>query len=202
MFLLLAPQNLCWFFYLGFSFTFRFPYKFKHTFQFYNLATSYFLSRYFFICVYTLIIQTLFPPTMCLLAFQNLILFKWITNQMQPFSNLLSWRLFTAQHVSGVLPPIIMSSITAMAATAVIEFLIMSGRKSKTRWAVNKLQDNKLKNCCIWLVIYLNCTMMHGLANPNLILFSLCRGHLPCTAILSAPLRLQTPNLNHAIPFL
>jgi hypothetical protein len=24
-------------------------------------------------------------------------------------------------------------------------------------------QDNKLKNCCIWLVIYLNCTMMHGL---------------------------------------
>jgi len=22
-------------------------------------------------------------------------------------------------------------------------------------------QDNKLKNCCIWLVIYLNCTMMH-----------------------------------------
>jgi hypothetical protein len=28
-----------------------------------------------------------------------------------------------------------------------------------------KLQDNKLKNCCIRLVIYLNCTMMHGLTN-------------------------------------
>ena len=26
-------------------------------------------------------------------------------------------------------------------------------------------QDNKLENCCIWLVIYLNCTMMHGLKN-------------------------------------
>jgi len=35
----------------------------------------------------------------------------------------------------------------------------------KTSWAVNKRQDNKLKNCCIRLVIYLNCTMMHGLTN-------------------------------------
>jgi len=33
------------------------------------------------------------------------------------FSNLLSWRLFTAQHVSGVSPPIIRSSVTAMAAS-------------------------------------------------------------------------------------
>jgi hypothetical protein len=31
--------------------------------------------------------------------------------------------------------------------------------------AVNKRQDNKLEKCCIWLVIYLNCTMMHGLTN-------------------------------------
>jgi len=31
--------------------------------------------------------------------------------------------------------------------------------------AVNKRQDNKLKNCCIRLVIYLNCTMMHGITN-------------------------------------
>ena len=30
---------------------------------------------------------------------------------------------------------------------------------------VNTRQDNKLKNCCIRLVIYLNCTMMHGLTN-------------------------------------
>jgi hypothetical protein len=33
----------------------------------------------------------------------------------------------------------------------------MMGRKMpETCWAVNKRQDNKLKNCCIWLVIYLN----------------------------------------------
>jgi hypothetical protein len=35
----------------------------------------------------------------------------------------------------------------------------------ETCWAVNKRQDNKLKNCCFRLVIYLNCTMMHGLTN-------------------------------------
>jgi len=46
-------------------------------------------------------------------------------------------------------------------ATAVIELLMMGGKTPETCWAVNKRQDNKLKNCC--LVIYLNCTMMHGL---------------------------------------
>jgi len=42
------------------------------------------------------------------------------------------------------------------AATAVIELLMMGGRTSETCWAVNKRQDNRLENCCIWLVIYLN----------------------------------------------
>jgi hypothetical protein len=42
------------------------------------------------------------------------------------------------------------------AATAVIELLMMGGRTPKTRLAVNKRQDNKLENCCIWLVIYLS----------------------------------------------
>ena len=51
------------------------------------------------------------------------------------------------------------------AATAVIELLMMDGKTPETCWAVNKRQDNKLKNCCIWLVIYLNCTMMHRLTN-------------------------------------
>ena len=32
-------------------------------------------------------------------------------------------------------------------------------------WSVNKRQDNKLKNCCSRLVIYLNFTMMHRLTN-------------------------------------
>jgi hypothetical protein len=36
---------------------------------------------------------------------------------MQHFFSLLSWRLFTAQHVSGVLPSIIRSSMTAVAAS-------------------------------------------------------------------------------------
>jgi hypothetical protein len=51
------------------------------------------------------------------------------------------------------------------AATAVIELRMMGGETPETWWAVNKHQDNKLKNCCIWLVIYVNCTMMHGLTN-------------------------------------
>jgi len=51
------------------------------------------------------------------------------------------------------------------AATAVIGFLMMGGKTPKTFWAVNKHQDNKLKFFCIRLVIYLNCTMMHGLTN-------------------------------------
>jgi len=42
------------------------------------------------------------------------------------------------------------------AATAVFELLMMGGKTPETRWAVNKRQDNKLENCCIWLVIYLN----------------------------------------------
>jgi len=36
---------------------------------------------------------------------------------MQQFFSLLSWRLFTAQHVSGVFPPTIRSSVTAVAAS-------------------------------------------------------------------------------------
>jgi hypothetical protein len=115
---------------------------------------------------------------------------------MQKFSSLLSWRLFTAQHVSGVFLSVIRSSTTAVAcsgftivswwqsycvrgragrparlrtqhdchhdtkvkpeaATAVIELLMMDGKTPETRWVVNKCQDNKLENCCIWLVIYL-----------------------------------------------
>jgi len=119
------------------------------------------------------------------------------------FFSLLSWRLFTAQLVLGVFPPIIRSSMTAVTASA---FTFVSwwqscsvrgwagpttntarlspryegktrdchcshwapddgGKTPETCWAVNKRQDIKLKNCCIRLAIYLNCTMMHGLTN-------------------------------------
>jgi hypothetical protein len=105
---------------------------------------------------------------------------------MQQFFSFLSWPLFTAQHVSGVFPtssgarwlqcswsgrPRIQhdchydTKVKPEAATAVIELLMMGGKTPETCWAVNKRQDNKLKNCCIWLVIYLNCAMMHGLTN-------------------------------------
>ena len=52
------------------------------------------------------------------------------------------------------------TKVKPKAATAVIELLMMGGKTPETCWAVNKL-----KNCCIRLVIYLNCTMMHGLTN-------------------------------------
>ena len=47
------------------------------------------------------------------------------------------------------------TKVKAEAATVVIELLMMGGKMPQTCWAVNKCQ-NKLKNCCIWLVIYLN----------------------------------------------
>jgi hypothetical protein len=36
------------------------------------------------------------------------------------------------------------------------EPLMMGGRMPETCWAVRKRQNNKLENCCTWLVIYLN----------------------------------------------
>ena len=48
------------------------------------------------------------------------------------------------------------TKVNPEAATAVIELLIMGGKTPETCWAVNKRQDNKLENCCILLVIYLN----------------------------------------------
>jgi hypothetical protein len=50
-------------------------------------------------------------------------------------------------------------------ATAVIELLMMGGNTPETCGTLIKRQDNKLKNCRFRLVIYLNCTMTHGLTN-------------------------------------
>jgi hypothetical protein len=75
------------------------------------------------------------------------------------------------------------------AATAVIELLMMGGRTPETCSAVNKHQDNKLENCCIWLVIYLNCTTMHGLTNLKCSALQVCRtkvnkGNVLCTVFI------------------
>jgi hypothetical protein len=48
------------------------------------------------------------------------------------------------------------TNVKPEAATAVIELLMMGGKTPETCWAVNKRQDNKLKNVCIRLVTYLN----------------------------------------------
>ena len=39
---------------------------------------------------------------------------------------------------------------------------MMGGKTPETCWAVNKRQDNKPENCCIWLVIYLNWSLCLG----------------------------------------
>jgi len=44
----------------------------------------------------------------------------------------------------------------------------MGLRTPETCWAVNKCQVVNWRDCCIWLVIYLNRTMMHGLTNFKL----------------------------------
>jgi len=49
-----------------------------------------------------------------------------------------------------------LTKVKPEAATAVIELPMMGGITPEACWAVNKRQDNKLENCCIWLVIYLN----------------------------------------------
>jgi hypothetical protein len=45
--------------------------------------------------------------------------------------------------------------VKSEAANAVTELLMMGGKTPGTCWTVSKHQDNKLENCCIWLVIYL-----------------------------------------------
>jgi len=51
------------------------------------------------------------------------------------------------------------------AATAVVELLMMGVRTPETCWTENKYQAVNRRNCCIWLVIYLNCMIMHGPKN-------------------------------------
>ena len=123
---------------------------------------------------------------------------------MQQFFSLLSWSLFTAQHVSGVFPHIIRSSMTAIAGSG---FTFVSwwqsccvrgragrgGKTPETCWAINKLQDNKVKNCCTRFVIYLNCTIMHGLTNLKFYFFFFCIR--PRRKEVTVPLPWRTPEV-------
>jgi hypothetical protein len=45
---------------------------------------------------------------------------------------------------------------------------MMGVRTPETCWAVDKRHVVNWRDCCIRLVIYLNCMMMHGLANFKL----------------------------------
>ena len=75
-----------------------------------------------------------------------------------------------------------------------VVLLMMGGKTPETCWAVNKRQNNKLENCSIWLVIYLNCTvMMHGLTNLifMFIAVNLCRSRTYLTCALQCT---QKPN--------
>ena len=67
------------------------------------------------------------------------VMFSWSGRPAWP------WKHHDCHHNTKVKPE---------AATAVVELLMMGGETAETCWAVNKRQDNKLKICCIRLVIY------------------------------------------------
>jgi hypothetical protein len=58
---------------------------------------------------------------------------------------------------------------------------MMGGKTPEICWAVNKRQDNKLKNCCIRLVIYLNCMIIRGFTNLKFYKFNVFGSVHLCT---------------------
>jgi hypothetical protein len=128
---------------------------------------------------------------------------------MQQFFILLSWRLFTAQHVSSVLLPSSGAQWLQWKSLVVPLYRgdsravfgvgpaarLMGGKTPETCWAVNKRQD-KMKNSCIRLVIYLNCTMKHGLTNLKFYIWILA--HPVCKMwIIQEPKKVALWNKRH-----
>ena len=68
----------------------------------------------------------------------TVVLCSWLGRLARP------WTQHDCHHDTKVKPE---------AATAVTELLMMGGKTPETCWAVNKRQDNKLENYCIWLVL-------------------------------------------------